>query len=160
MAQQVPEVQIYALVDDAHLETGWNDTGRAWHALHFPGHTVKEEFGGFPENDGLELTLSDTPGFADTSWIRGDFGGVVYFYPLEDGEAVHAGVVSCQLHLPTELFDDGLRPSGRRVAHGGPLNAVIPATRVEGGHKGDRGKAARPHRPGGYCSGSVVNISG
>lgn len=133
-----PEVRIYVLFDKTNLETGWDDSGQSWRALHFTGHTVREHEGGFPPDYRFDLSLSDTPGFVEVPWLTGEFGGVAYFYPEDDQEAEHAGLVTCQLHVPADLFTDCLRLSSRLLAHGEPLTANITTTRIEGGRKGER----------------------
>ncbi len=133
-----PEVRIYVQFDQTNLETGWDETGQSWRVLHFSGETVRGLEGGFPPEYRLDLSLSDTPGYIEVPWLKGDFGGVAFFYPDEDPESEHEGMVTCQMHVPSDLFTDCMRLSSRLIANGVPLVANITATRIEGGRHGER----------------------
>lgn len=133
-----PEVRIYMLLDRTNLETGWDDSGQSWRSLHFSGHTVRRAEDDFPPDYRIELALSDTAGFVDVPWIDGDFGGVAFFYPDEDPESELAGIVSCQMRVPPDLFANCLGLSSRLLSRGEPLVATVTATRIEGGRKGER----------------------
>ena len=133
-----PEVRIHVLLDQTNLETGWDESGQSWRDLRFGGHTVRQGDGDFPEAYRFDLSLSDTPGYIDVPWIKGEFGGVAFFYPDDDPESDLAGIVSCQIRVPSDLFTDCLRLSSRLLAQGGPLVANVTTTRIEGGRKGEK----------------------
>ena len=141
-----PQARIYVQFDETNLETGWDETGQSWHVLHFSGDTVREHEGGFPSDYRLDLSLSDTPGYIEVPWIKGDFGGVVFFYPDDDPDSDSDSDESSESDVAdlvstaskTNLFTDCLRLSSRLIATGVPLVANITSTRIEGGRKGER----------------------